>query len=186
MYLYVYCQGTSGRHSLGSNCPTPCGSPRSVFLDSADLDRGVAQASKDLQLDLLDAEPAADAPDRLADGAPRADAAAPLQVAAPPVASDSGIPDGKPMLVAVTLLHEDANNPRTEFPDSALEELGPETFRASIFCAPAWRTPFKARHSASCPAAREAQSRLNPRTVISACMLPFRPGNGRRRGCNRW
>lgn len=27
------------------------------------------------------------------------------------------------MLVAVTLLHEDANNPRTEFPEAALEEL---------------------------------------------------------------
>ena len=34
--------------------------------------------SKDLQLDLLDAEPEADTPNRLADGAPGADAAAPL------------------------------------------------------------------------------------------------------------
>jgi ParB family chromosome partitioning protein len=79
--------------------------------------------SKDLQLDLLDAEPEADAPDRLADGAPHADAAAPLQVPVPPAASEPGIPDGRPMLVAVTLLHEDANNPRTEFPEAALEEL---------------------------------------------------------------
>ena len=79
--------------------------------------------SKDLQLDLLDAEPEADVPDRLADGAPRVDAATPLQVAVPPAASEPGIPDGRPMLVAVTLLHEDANNPRTEFPEGALEEL---------------------------------------------------------------
>ena len=79
--------------------------------------------SKDLQLDLLDADPEADAPDWLADGAPHADAAAPLQVPVPPAAADPGIPDGRPMLVAVTLLHEDANNPRTEFPEVALEEL---------------------------------------------------------------
>ena len=56
--------------------------------------------SKDLQLDLLDAEQEGDTPDRLADGAPRADAAAPLQVAVPPAASDPGIPDGRPTLVA--------------------------------------------------------------------------------------
>ena len=79
--------------------------------------------SKDLQLDLLDAEPESDASDRLADGAPRANAAAHLQVAVPPVVSERDIPDGRPMLVAVSLLYEDANNPRTEFPEVALEEL---------------------------------------------------------------
>jgi ParB family transcriptional regulator, chromosome partitioning protein len=79
--------------------------------------------SKDLQLDLLDAEREADAPDRLADGAPRLNAAAPPPVAIPPTASEAGIPDGRPMLVAVSLLYEDANNPRTEFPEAALEEL---------------------------------------------------------------
>ena len=81
------------------------------------------QKSKDLQLDLLDTEPEADAPDRLADSAPRADAAPPLQVAMPSAASEPGSPDGRPMLVAVSLLYEDANNPRTEFPEAALEEL---------------------------------------------------------------
>ena len=86
----------------------------------------------DLQLDLLDAEPEADVPDRLADGAPRADAAAPLQVAVPPAASEPGIPDGRPMLVAITLLHEDANNPRTEFPEVALEELAADIQQRGI------------------------------------------------------
>ena len=78
--------------------------------------------SKDLQLDLLDGEPEADADarDRFAAGAAHA---ASLKVAVPPVTSEPGIPDGRPMLVAVTLLHEDANNPRTEFPEAALEEL---------------------------------------------------------------
>ena len=88
--------------------------------------------SKDLQLDLLDAEPESDAPDRLADGAPRADAAAHLQVAIPPVVSERDIPDGRPMLVAVSLLYEDANNPRTEFPEAALEELAADIQQRGI------------------------------------------------------
>jgi len=88
--------------------------------------------SKDLQLDLLDAEPEADAPDRFADGAPHADAAVPLQVPIPPAASDLGIPDGRPMLVAVMLLDEDANNPRTAFPEVALEELAADIQQCGI------------------------------------------------------
>ena len=79
--------------------------------------------SKDLQLDLLDAESEAHVLDLLADGAPRADAAEPLEAAVQPAASAPGIPDGRPMLVAVTLLREDANNPRTDFPEATLEEL---------------------------------------------------------------
>ena len=88
--------------------------------------------SKDLQLDLLDAEPEADARDRVAEGASPVDAAAPLQMAVPPAASDPGIPDGRPRLVAVTLLHEDANNPRTEFPEVALEELAADIQQRGI------------------------------------------------------
>jgi ParB family transcriptional regulator, chromosome partitioning protein len=88
--------------------------------------------SKDLQLDLLDSEPEADAPDRLADVPPRADDAVPLQVAVPPTASDPDIPDGRPMLVAVTLLHEDENNPPTEFPEVALEELAADVQQRGI------------------------------------------------------
>ena len=91
--------------------------------------------SKDLQLDLLDlldAESEVDAQDRLADAAPRADAAAAVHVAIAPAASELGIADGRPMLVAVTLLHEDANNPRTEFPDVALEELAADIQQRGI------------------------------------------------------
>ena len=88
--------------------------------------------SKDLQLDLLDAEPDADAPYGLAYCAPGADAAAPLQVAVPPAASEAGIPDGRSMLVAVTLLHEDANNPRTEFPEAEIEELAEDIRQRGI------------------------------------------------------
>jgi ParB family transcriptional regulator, chromosome partitioning protein len=88
--------------------------------------------SKDLQLDLLDAESDADVPDTVADGAPRAEAAEPLQVAVPPVVSEPGVHDGRPMLVAVTLLHEDANHPRTEFREVELEELSADIRQRGI------------------------------------------------------
>ena len=88
--------------------------------------------SKDIQLDLLDAEPEAGAPDRLEAGALRADMAVPVEVAAPTAASDSGISAGRPMLVAVTLLLEDASNPRTEFPEEALEELAADIQQRGI------------------------------------------------------
>ena len=88
--------------------------------------------AKDLQLDLIDAEPEADAPDQVAEGAPCANAGAHLQAAVSPAASDPVIPDGRPMLVAVTLLHEDANNPRTEFPEAALQELAADIQQRGI------------------------------------------------------
>ena len=90
--------------------------------------------SKDLQLDSLDAEPEADADvrDRVAAGAPHADAAASLQVPAPPATSEPAIPDGRPALVAVTLLYEDANNPRAEFPEVAIEELAADIQQRGI------------------------------------------------------
>ena len=87
---------------------------------------------KDLQLDLLDAEPEADASGRLVDVPLHAECAVPLQVAVPPAAPEPGIPDGRAMLVAVTLLHEDANNPRTEFPEAALEELASDIQQRGI------------------------------------------------------
>jgi ParB family chromosome partitioning protein len=78
---------------------------------------------KDVQLDLLDAELAPKAPHQPADPAPRPPV---LQRAAEAVSSAaykfSGH-DGRPMLVAVSLLYEDANNPRTEFPEDSIEEL---------------------------------------------------------------
>jgi len=90
--------------------------------------------SKDLQLDLLDAEPEADADarDRVADGAPHADAAVRVHAAISPTVSELSIADGRPMLVAVTLLHEDSNNPRTEFPEAALEELAADIQQRGI------------------------------------------------------
>jgi ParB family chromosome partitioning protein len=78
---------------------------------------------KDVQLDLLDAEPGPKAPHQPADPATRPPV---LQRAAEAVSSAaykfSGH-DGRPMLVAVSLLYEDAHNPRTEFPEDSIEEL---------------------------------------------------------------
>jgi ParB family chromosome partitioning protein len=79
--------------------------------------------SKDAQLDLLDFEPEPNALHRPTDSAARSDAALPDRLAIPRSASKVAVPDGRPMRVAVSLLYEDTNNPRTEFPDDALEEL---------------------------------------------------------------
>ena len=79
--------------------------------------------SKDVQLDLLDAEPGTNAPHQSAEPAPRPVAIEPASVATSSGAPKSGSHDGRPMLVAVSLLYEDANNPRTEFPEGSLVEL---------------------------------------------------------------
>ncbi len=79
--------------------------------------------SKDAQLDLLDFEPEPIALQRTAGAAARSDAPLPAAVAIPPTASEVALRDGRPMLLAVSLLYEDVNNPRTEFPQAELEEL---------------------------------------------------------------
>ena len=75
--------------------------------------------SKDVQLDLLDAEPGTNAPHHSAEPAPRPVAIEPASVATSSAAPKSGSHDGRPMVVAVSLLYEDANNQRTEFPVGA-------------------------------------------------------------------
>ena len=40
-----------------------------------------------------------------------------------PASAELGNRDGRPMLVAVSMLYEDAHNPRTEFPEHGLQEL---------------------------------------------------------------
>ena len=79
--------------------------------------------SKDVQLDLLDAEPGTSTPYQPAELALRPPVSQAASGAIPPAAPKSGTHDGKPMLVAVSLLYEDANNPRTEFPEDSLAEL---------------------------------------------------------------
>ncbi len=79
--------------------------------------------SKDIQLDLLDAEPSATASPQLVAAAPRAVGSNPGEVAkSTPTATPSGI-DGRPLLLAVSMLYEDAHNPRTEFPAESIAEL---------------------------------------------------------------
>ena len=79
--------------------------------------------AKNLQLDLLDTQPEANVPEQLAAGAPLSNAAVPASLPLTPTAFEAGVPDGRPMLVAISLLYEDACNPRTEFPESEIEEL---------------------------------------------------------------
>jgi ParB family chromosome partitioning protein len=79
--------------------------------------------SKDAQLDLLDFAADQNTPHRSVEACARSEAVPSDPVSLPPNASKAGVADGRPMLVAVSLLYEDANNPRTEFPEAAHEEL---------------------------------------------------------------
>jgi ParB family transcriptional regulator, chromosome partitioning protein len=79
--------------------------------------------SKEVQLDLLDAEPATIAPHQPVETAPRAGVSKPDSGAIPPASAKLGGHDGRPMLVAMSMLYEDAHNPRTEFPEESIAEL---------------------------------------------------------------
>jgi ParB family chromosome partitioning protein len=79
--------------------------------------------SKDVQLDLLEAEPGTIAPHAPVVPAPRAVAQQPDTAAIASVAVKSGGNDGRPLLLAVSMLFEDAHNPRTEFPEESIDEL---------------------------------------------------------------
>jgi len=79
--------------------------------------------SKDAQLDLLDFAAEQNTPHRPVEACARSEAVPSDPVELPPNASKGGVADGRPMLVAVSLLYEDANNPRTEFPEAAHAEL---------------------------------------------------------------
>jgi len=76
--------------------------------------------SKDAQLDFAAEQ---NTPHRPVEACARSEAVPSDPVELPPNASKAGVADGRPMLVAVSLLYEDANNPRTEFPEAAQEEL---------------------------------------------------------------
>ena len=52
--------------------------------------------------------------------------------AAPCNADSSSTNDGRPLLVPVTRLYEDPNNPRTEFPEAALEELAEDIHQRGV------------------------------------------------------
>ena len=79
--------------------------------------------SKEVQLDLLDAEPGTTAPPRSIESAPQSVSPKPHAGAISPASSKLGGHDGRPMLVPVSMLYEDAHNPRTEFPEDTLDEL---------------------------------------------------------------
>ncbi len=79
--------------------------------------------SKEVQLDLLDAEPGAAASHQPVSPAPRADVTSQNAEANSTAAATPSGNDGRPLLLAVSLLYEDANNPRTEFPDESIAEL---------------------------------------------------------------
>ena len=79
--------------------------------------------SKELQLDLLDSEPGATAPHQPVAAAQRAVVSSRDAAAISPAAAQLSGNDGRPMLLAVSMLYEDAHNPRTEFPEESIAEL---------------------------------------------------------------
>lgn len=79
--------------------------------------------SKEVQLDLLDAEPGSATSHQSVAVAPGTDASSPdAGVNSTTAALPSGS-NGRPLLLAVSLLYEDPHNPRTEFPEESIAEL---------------------------------------------------------------
>jgi ParB family transcriptional regulator, chromosome partitioning protein len=79
--------------------------------------------SKEVQLDLLDAEPGAAASHQPIAAAPRAVVSSRNAAAISPAAAKPSSNDGRPLLLAVSMLYEDPQNPRTEFPEESIAEL---------------------------------------------------------------
>lgn len=78
--------------------------------------------SKEVQPDLLDAEPGPAAPDLPVAAEPRGVSSREAAAIAPAASEPSG-KDGRPLLLAVSMLYEDGHNPRTEFPEVSIAEL---------------------------------------------------------------
>lgn len=78
---------------------------------------------KEVQLDLLDAESGATASPQPVATVPRAVVSSRNAAANSPAAAKPSGSDGRPLLVAVSMLYEDAHNPRTEFPEESIAEL---------------------------------------------------------------
>lgn len=88
--------------------------------------------SKEVQLDLLDAELGAAASHQPVAAAPRADASSHNAAANSTASALPSGNDGRPLLLAVSLLYEDAHNPRTEFPDELIDELAEDVRQRGI------------------------------------------------------
>jgi ParB family chromosome partitioning protein len=79
--------------------------------------------SKEVQLDLLDAESGTTSWHQPVEPAPSASVPQVDSVAISPAPAKLDGHDGRPMLVAMSMLYEDAHNPRTEFPEESIAEL---------------------------------------------------------------
>lgn len=88
--------------------------------------------SKAIQLDLLDADPESNVPRQAAEQAQRSATTQRAEMAVPSTTPEPVSHDGRPMFVAVSRLYEDANNPRTEFPEDSLEELAADIQQRGI------------------------------------------------------
>jgi ParB family chromosome partitioning protein len=88
--------------------------------------------SKDVQLDLLDAEPGSATSHQSVAAAPLADVSSPDAAANSTDAAMPSANDGRPLLLAVSLLYEDTHNPRTEFPEESIAELAEDIRKRGV------------------------------------------------------
>jgi ParB family transcriptional regulator, chromosome partitioning protein len=79
--------------------------------------------SKEVQLDLLDAEPGTTPPPQSVEAAPQSGSLESHSGAVSLPSAKLGVHNGRPMMVPVSVLYEDANNPRTYFPEDTLDDL---------------------------------------------------------------
>ena len=88
--------------------------------------------SKEVQLDLLDAEPGAATSHQPVAAAPRAVVSSRDATAISPIEAKPSGNDGRPLLLAVSMLYEDPQNPRTEFPEESIAELAEDIRQRSV------------------------------------------------------
>ena len=88
--------------------------------------------SKEVQLDLLDAEPRTTAPPQSVEAAPQSVSSKPHSGAISPALAKLGGHDGRPMMVPVSMLYEDADNPRTDFPEDTLDKLAADILQRGV------------------------------------------------------
>jgi ParB family chromosome partitioning protein len=88
--------------------------------------------SKEVQLELLDAESGTSAWHQPVEPAPSASVPQVDSGAISPAPAKLDGHDGRPMLVAVSMLYEDARNPRTEFPEESIAELAEDIQRRGV------------------------------------------------------
>lgn len=79
--------------------------------------------SRDGQLDLLDEDSGPNGLSRAASQHPHANELVPTSTVSPQPTSTASVPNGRPLQLAIFLLYEDIDNPRTDFSEAHIDDL---------------------------------------------------------------